>query len=564
MIDDTGSVWELIERRVAATPERVMLHDGDRATTFAQYKEMVERAAAGLHALGVGADDHVSWQLPTWTESAVLVGALCRLGAIQNPMLPIYRYREVSFIAKQTRCKLLITPSSWNKFDYAALAEQVAGENDDMHTLVADHWNPDGDPATLPPPGQASDPVRWIFYTSGTTADPKGAQHTDRSVLAGAIGYAKKTHVGADDVALVAFPFTHVGRIIIGVFTPVAHRIGGGVDGGVDGAGVDRPHSQARDHPRERRARDPRGAARRGPRESRRGWTIRAAPSGGSIDAAAAALTSCRRVAGCAGITSGYGMTEAPIVSQTDIEAPDSSKRTGEGTPTRGVTMKVLDNGELAVKGPQVMRGYVDGSLDKDAFIDAGWLHTGDMARFDEHGAIKITGRIKDIIIRKGENVSAKEVEDVLYAHPAIADVAVLGIPDEERGEMVVAFVVPKDANDPPTVLDVRDHCKALGLMTQKIPERLEIIDVMPRNPSGKVPKHELRARIIAPARRTSASKSRCWAGSSPAVSSGCHCTARRNDRPAPLLRRCRRRRDRRRAVRRPAAPRLGGGDTMR
>jgi acyl-CoA synthetase (AMP-forming)/AMP-acid ligase II len=118
------------------------------------------------------------------------------------------------------------------------------------------------------------------------------------------------------------------------------------------------------------------------------------------------------------------------------------------------------------------------------------------MARFDEHGALIITGRIKDIIIRKGENVSAKEVEDVLYGHPMIADVAVLGIPDAERGVMVVAFVVPKEAGDPPTLKDVFEHCKGAGLMTQKIPERIEVIDAMPRNASGKVPKHELRARI--------------------------------------------------------------------
>src|SRR3954463_10544642 len=181
--------------------------------------------AAGL-AYGVGPDVNVSWQLPTWTESAVLVGALCRLGAIQNPMLPIYRAREISFISAQTGCKLLITPSVWNNFDYAALAEQIAGESDVMDTLVADHWNPEGDPATLPPPptpndDPAADPVRWIFYTSGTIAAPKGAQHTDRSVLAGAIGYARKTHVVEDDIALVAFPFTHVGGIIIGVYTPL-------------------------------------------------------------------------------------------------------------------------------------------------------------------------------------------------------------------------------------------------------------------------------------------------------------------------------------------------------
>jgi acyl-CoA synthetase (AMP-forming)/AMP-acid ligase II len=501
VLDDARSVWELIERRVDTTPERVMLIDGDRTTTFAEYKTLVERAAAGLHGLGIGAGDHVSWQLPTWTESAALVGALCRLGAIQNPMLPIYRYREVSFIARETGCKLLITPSTWNNFDYAALAEQVAGENDGMHTLVADHENPDGDPAALPPAPEvfddpAADPVRWIFYTSGTTAAPKGAQHTDRSALAGAIGYAEKTHVVADDLALVAFPFTHIGGIIIGVFTPLltgstavlmeawtpqastdlikAHGI-------TLGNGAPAIHTALL------------AEARREPDAYK---TIRAFPSGGSTKPPQLHDELKDAVPGCAGITSGYGMTEAPIVSQTDVDAPDSSKRVGEGTPTRGVTMKIADNGEIIVKGPQVMRGYVDGSLDGDAFTPDGFLHTGDMGRFDEHGAIVITGRIKDIIIRKGENVSAKEVEDVLYGHPKVADVAVLGIPDEERGEMVVAFVVPKEPGDAPTMLDVRDHCKAVGLMTQKIPERIEIIDAMPRNPSGKVPKHELRARI--------------------------------------------------------------------
>jgi acyl-CoA synthetase (AMP-forming)/AMP-acid ligase II len=501
MFDDVRSVWELIERRADASPDRVMLYDGDRETTFAEYRELVERAAAGLNGLGVGAEVNVSWQLPTWTESAVLVGALCRLGAVQNPMLPIYRYREVSFIAQQTKCKLLITPSTWNTFDYGALAEQVAGEVDGMHALVADHWNPDGDPAALPPAqagadDPAQDPVRWIFYTSGTTAAPKGARHTDRSVLAGAIGYAKKTHVAEDDIALVAFPFTHVGGIIIGVFTPLLT--------GSAAVLMETWTPQASTALIERHAVTlGNGApaihaallaeARSQPTAFK---TIRAFPSGGSTKPPQLHDDLMEAVPTSVGITSGYGMTEAPIVSQTDIDAPDASKRAGEGTATPGVEFKVLDTGELAVKGPQVMRGYVDASLDGEAFTDDGWLRTGDMASFDQHGTVIITGRIKDIIVRKGENISAKEVEDVLYAHPKIADVAVLGIPDDERGEMAVAFVVPRDAGDPPTQRDVIEHCKSVGLMTQKIPERLEIIDAMPRNPSGKVPKHELRARI--------------------------------------------------------------------
>ena len=511
MLDDVRSIWELVERRAAATPDRVMLYDGDRATTFADYQALAERAAAGLMGLGVGESVNVSWQLPTWTESAVLVGALCRLGAVQNPMLPIYRAREIGFIAQQTHCKLLVTPSVWNNFDYASLAEEIAGQNDGMHTLVADRWNPEGDPATLPPApavfeDRADDPVRWIFYTSGTTAAPKGAQHTDRSVLAGAIGYAQKTHVVEDDIALVAFPFTHVGGIIIGVFTPLLTGSAAVLmevwtpqasTELIRRHGVTLANGAAAIHAaliNEAKA-DPDAYK-----------TVRDFPSGGSARPPQLHDDLKAAVPSSIGTTAGYGMTEAPIVSQTDIDDHEDVKRFAEGRPNEGVTMKLVDRegnevgegeeGEVVVKGPQVMRGYVDSSLDADAFTPDGFLHTGDLGRFDQHGAILITGRIKDIIIRKGENVSAKEVEDVLYAHPAITDVAVLGIPDADRGEMEVAFVVPADASAPPNLKSIFDFCRESGLMTQKIPERLEIIEVMPRNPSGKVPKHELRATI--------------------------------------------------------------------
>jgi acyl-CoA synthetase (AMP-forming)/AMP-acid ligase II len=303
--------------------------------------------------------------------------------------------------------------------------------------------------------------------------------------------------VVADDIALVAFPFTHVGGIIIGVFTPLLTGSAAVLMEAwtpqqstvlIRKHGITLANGAAAIHTAlvEEAKQDPAAYA-----------TVRDFPSGGSTKPPQLHDQLKQFIPSSIGTTSGYGMTEAPIVSQTDIDAPDSSKALAEGTPTRGVTMKILDSGEIVVKGPQVMRGYVDSSLDQDAFTVDGFLRTGDMGRFDEHGAILITGRIKDIIIRKGENVSAKEVEDVLYTHPKVADVAVLGIPDQDRGEMVVAFVVPKDAGDPPTIPDVREHCKSVGLMTQKIPERIEVIDAMPRNPSGKVPKHELRARIV-------------------------------------------------------------------
>jgi acyl-CoA synthetase (AMP-forming)/AMP-acid ligase II len=515
MMDDARSVWELIDRRAAASPDRVMLIDGARRTTFGEYRELVLSAAAGYHDLGVETATNVSWQLPTWTESAVLVGALCRLGAVQNPMLPIYRYREVSFIVGQTHCSLLITPSEWNRFDYAALARQVAAEHGDpsrLRTLVADHDNPSGDPATLPAVAvlsddPAADPVRWIFYTSGTTAEPKGARHTDRTVMAAAIGYAKKTHVVADDIALVAFPFTHVGGIVIGVFTPlltgsaavlmeawtaaastqliVEHNV-------TLGNGAPAIHAALL------------AEAKANPEAYR---TIRDFPSGGSTKPPALHYELMEAVPTSVGMTSGYGLTEMPILSQTDIDAPDESKRDGEGTPNEGVVIRLVDRdlndvpagaeGELVAKGPSLMRGYVDASLDGAAFTPDGFFRTGDLARFDPYGAVVITGRLKDIIIRKGENVSAKEVEDMLFGHPKVADVAVLGLADADRGEMVCACVVASDPADPPTLPEIFEYCTAKGLMTQKIPERLEILELMPRNPSGKVPKHELRARLL-------------------------------------------------------------------
>jgi acyl-CoA synthetase (AMP-forming)/AMP-acid ligase II len=234
--------------------------------------------------------------------------------------------------------------------------------------------------------------------------------------------------------------------------------------------------------------------------------SIRAVPSGGSTKPPQLHDDALAVVPGCAGITSGYGMTEAPIVAQTDVDAPDESKRIAEGTPTQGVEMRMLDangdevahgeEGEIVVRGPQVMRGYVDASLDADVFTADGFLRTGDIGRFDEHGAVVITGRIKDIIIRKGENVSAKEVEDVLFGHRAIADVAVFGMPDAERGEMVCAAIVPAPGTTAPSRDDIVAFCRQQGLMIQKVPERIELVEVLPRTPSGKVPKHELRARF--------------------------------------------------------------------
>ena len=185
---EARNLWELLEKRVEATPDAAMAVDENgRVLTFAEYKAEAERTAAGLARLGIGAGDVVSWQLPTWLESIVLVAALSRIGAVQNPMLPIYRQREVGFITKQAGSRLLVVPGVWRNFDY----EEMATRSPPDSPASRSSWPTGRCRRAIPnscrhartSPDDAADlPVRWYYYTSGTTADPKGAQHTDATI----------------------------------------------------------------------------------------------------------------------------------------------------------------------------------------------------------------------------------------------------------------------------------------------------------------------------------------------------------------------------------------------
>jgi non-ribosomal peptide synthetase component E (peptide arylation enzyme) len=150
------------------------------------------------------------------------------------------------------------------------------------------------------------------------------------------------------------------------------------------------------------------------------------------------------------------------------------------------------ESGEIRAKAPQVMKGYVNSSLDAEAFDEDGYFRTGDLGRLDD-GYIVITGRLKDIIIRKGENISAKEVEDLLFTHPLVADAAVIGLPDASSGERACAVIVNKDASDGLTMDEMSSFLKEKGLRMQAIPEQLEVVDALPRNPAGKVLKQDLK-----------------------------------------------------------------------
>jgi acyl-CoA synthetase (AMP-forming)/AMP-acid ligase II len=502
-------LWALVEARANGAPDVVIAVDEDgRTLTGKEYRDAAERAAAGLQALGVGPDVNVSWMLPTWLESAVLVAALARLGAVQNPMLPILGTREMRFITHQTGAKLLIVPSEWKGRAYGDEAREIANEVSGVEVLIVDRELPDGDPATLPPPPAPvtpeSAPVRWVFYTSGTTADPKGARHTDLTVKASATAMIEALEITDADRAAMVFPFTHIGGIgwlftmlmtgCVGVFVeafvpqttiPVLQREN------LTLAGAGTPFHMAY------------LAAQRTQPDTPLFPAVRAYPGGGAPKPPQLHYEVHEELGGV-GIVSGYGLTEAPILTMNSVRDTDAQLADTEGTPTPGVDLRFVkldgtvaadgEEGEIRAKGPQVCRGYLDESLDADAFDDEGWFRSGDLGIVRADGHVQITGRLKDVIIRHGENISAKEVEDLLFTHPRVGDAAVVGLPDSKTGERACAVVVPTDAESPPTLPELFEFLTDQGLAKQKVPEQLEIVEALPRNASGKILKHELRS----------------------------------------------------------------------
>lgn len=201
------TLWELLRRRAALTPDRPVFLQGSRSLTFGELRDRSERVAAGLCELGVRPGSVVAWQLPTRIETALLSFALARIGAVQSPVIPFYRDREVGFALRESKAAFFAVPGTWRGFDHAGMAHRLALELPEP-PLVFEAYDtlPDADPAVLPPPPESGTDVRWIYWTSGTTSDPKGVLHTDRSLIAGGACLAHALHLSADDVGSMAFP----------------------------------------------------------------------------------------------------------------------------------------------------------------------------------------------------------------------------------------------------------------------------------------------------------------------------------------------------------------------
>lgn len=424
------SWWTLITDRAESTPGKVFLCDEPgRTLTFAQFRDRAEEVAAGLSALGVRPDHVVSWQLPTTLEAAVLMAALSRLGVRQNPIIPVLRRAEVSLITEQVDSRWLIVPGTYRGFDFAAMAIDAVGDGTcsiiDTSVYAADSvlGLPRGDAGMLAPVVDPGHTVRWYYYSSGTTASPKGAMHTDASVMAASNAQMAYTGMGDTDLLPVPFPITHIGGIMllstylrVGAsllllegFDPIASPLVMAAAGAtILGSATPFFHAYL--------------AAQRRLGDEPLFPKLRQLQAGGA-PVTPELNAECMRVFGTP-IYNQWGLTEFPAASSLGVDDPAAKFQGTVGRMAPGCSLKAIgfdgqvcgpdQEGELWVNGPQRLVGYVDSRLDAEAFDADGFFRTGDLGTIDSDGFVRITGRLKDIIIRNAENISALEIEEVL------------------------------------------------------------------------------------------------------------------------------------------------------
>lgn len=499
-------LWSMLEARALRSPDGVMLVDEfGRSMSFSRVRHTAEQVAAGLLEAGVEPGSVVSWQLPTRIDTVILSLALARLDVVQNPIIPLYRRREVGAMLRQCGAAWLLTADTFRGFDHGSMARELAAASGDtVRVLVLDGRLPRGDVSLLPPPPSRGDEVRWIYTTSGTTSAPKGVCHSDASLISGALGLTIAAGVAADDVTSILFPYAHIGgadMLITGLL-----------------AGIKTVLMEVFEASRAMSLLGLHGATVSGGGtpfyakfvEEQRSRSHLLVPSlralvGGGAPMPEALYHEVERVLGITTLH-GFGMTESPMITSGAVEDTVDQLATTVGRPVRGCEVEIRDDagdpcptgvaGHVWIRGPMLFKHYlVDGDV-VAPFDEGGWFSTGDLGLIRPDGHLVLVGRSKDLIIRKGESFSPVEIEEVISAHPAIADVAVIGVPDPERGERICAVVEVRPGFAVPGVAALREFCAEEGLSSYKAPEQVEVVDALPKTPTMKTRKQELRDRF--------------------------------------------------------------------
>ena len=509
---------DYLRRCVREFPDRVAVVDRERRATFKEVDALATRFAAAIAALGVGPGDVVSFQLPNWLEAVVVYRGIVKLGAIANPVVPIYRGRELRFILKQARSKVAVIPKTFRGFDFAEMYRGFRAELPDLDAVIVVGGAADGciaydtlmDGAAVPvadagrprAPEPHPDDIALLLYTSGTTADPKGALHSHNTLCYDAHYVGEWFQMNERDAIFNPSPVTHITGVLCALNIPfvlgckVVLQDVWDADAALQLIEDERCTFMIFATPFLQGLTSSPGLAKHDVS------SVRYIVCGGA-DIPLELMKDASARLGC--VVRQYGATEAPSTTCTNLWDPFDKRATTDGRwmfPTQG---RIVDEhgasvpagavGEVVWRGPDMFLGYLDPALNADAFTTAGEFRTGDLASMDADGYLTVRGRRKDIINRGGEKISAKEVEDLIYEHPAVQEAAVVAMPDPMLGEKGCAYVVLKPGASL-TFEELARHLGAREIAKQKLPERLEIIPELPKTASGKVQKFVLRERI--------------------------------------------------------------------
>ncbi len=508
---------DFLDEVVKASPNKTAIVDSRGTITYGELARESERCAHALLTLGLKPGDVVALQLPNWKEFLIVHLAATRIGVISSLITPMSRDRELTHMLNLSDAKVLVIPDTYRNHDYRAMAARVRGDLPALqHVIVV------GEPAhphevawpdflaaaemhhDFAPFGPHANDVTEIVFTSGATGEPKGVMHTSNTIVAPQLALAASLQLTRDDVIHIASTIAHQTGFLNGVRLPIQ------LGATVVLQDVWSPEKMVEWIAQHRitvssgsatflldllRAKNLKQCDLSSFRIFRCG--------GGPIPRAL--LKEAREKLPRTGIHCGWGQTENAVVTLTRIGAPDEKLLNTDGCAQPGMEVRVVNaqnqplppgtEGRLQCRGPFMFVGYIKQlELTRDNF-DGEWFDTGDLATLDAEGFIRITGRLKDIIIRGGENIPVKYVEDILYEDPRVQDAAIVAMPDPRLGERACAFVICRDGQ----TLDMKtmqDFLAARGVAKVYWPERLEIAEELPRTANGKIRKADLRARL--------------------------------------------------------------------
>jgi acyl-coenzyme A synthetase/AMP-(fatty) acid ligase len=521
---DDQTFFDLLDRQLRERPDKVFATDGTRSLTYRELHDSVLRLAAGFHRRGWRAGDAVVVHLPNWVEFIEVVAALSRLGVITVPVMPIYRRDEVGYVLDNSGARAAITPALFKKFDYLDMYQGLREQRPELEIVVArpdertdqlvaesdsgvttlDLVGIDGASTAVELPQQSSpDDPFVVVYTSGTTSRPKGCVHTFNTYCSGARSLTKAFAYSESDVQFGPSPIAHTTGLVTSVLLPL-----------LNGAST---HLMADWEPERGLAEIAQyrcsqvvtattflqmllGAydADQHDASSLRVWTC-----AGSPVPAAVVERSAKTLPGL-NVLSLYGRSENLCTTTCSVTDGPERVLSSDGSAMPGHAVAIVDDdgvevppgttGDIAYRGPSHMIEYLGNAEETTAlFTTSGLSRSGDLGVMDEDGFVRVTGRTKDIIIRGGMNISAREIEDHLAAHPDLSASAVVGVPDERLGERVACFVVTNPGATEPSVEGLRTYLTDHGVAIQKTPESVIPISSLPMTATGKIQKHVLR-----------------------------------------------------------------------